>query len=169
MNNGHKLIVLRSDKGYTQKQVATMLNISESNYRKMENGELRLSSEEFKKIFQIYNIDEKYFSSMKFPITRTISFPKEMLDQLENTIEENRKIPDNWEEKQNRLKILNEALEPILKRRDDFLDFPSFNLNSNPVPTEVTIKKVTLDLRGENLIDECIALSNIYLKSMQSN
>jgi len=52
-----KLINMRNSKGFTQKQVAEKMNMSESAYNKREKGKLRIDLKQWKQLANIHNCD----------------------------------------------------------------------------------------------------------------
>lgn len=162
VDTGNKLKILRNEGGYSQQEIADKLNISKSKYCRLERNEAKMDIEELKMILQIYNISSYDFLKIKLPVIRTISFPKEMLDKLENIIEYNKEISDNWETNRNRLKLLSKALDPILEIRNQAFDLP--DLNFSEIPDGTTTKTIRLDMRGEALITRCLDLQKKYYK-----
>ena len=60
MNNSDRLKDLRKDNHLTQKQLAKILNMSQTGYSKYETGENDLSTEMLKKLSAIYNVSIDY-------------------------------------------------------------------------------------------------------------
>ena len=62
MNEQHKTIIcrkikeLRKQYGYTQLEVATLLNMSQNTYSDMESGKTKIDIERLYQIAQLYNI-----------------------------------------------------------------------------------------------------------------
>lgn len=162
MDYGNKLRVLRHDYKYSQQEIADKLGISKSKYCRIENNETTLDIVELNKILEIYNISSEEFLEIKFPITRTIKFPKELLDELEMVINKNADISDNWDLNRQKFNELKKALDLVLKVRSKTFDFPELNLGA--IKNKTTIKTVNLDMRGERLIDKCMKLQDKYCR-----
>lgn len=164
MNNGNKLKILRSENGFSQREIAEKLRMSKSKYCRLENNETELSYDELKLILDLYKVSYDDFSGISLPIIRKVSFKKEILDNLQKVINDSREFKENWNENRTQFNKLRDALDPVIKAKEKALDLPNIDLKD--IETGVTIKSVTLDTRGEKLINECLRLQGEYCKRL---
>lgn len=162
MDIGNRLRIFRNQAQYSQQEVADKLGISKSKYCRMENNETALDVIELKKVLEIYDISAESFLQLEFPLSRIISFPRKLLDDLEMTINQNANITNNWELNRKRFNLLRKSLNPVLEIRDKAFDFPELNLNN--IESGKTLKTVQLDMRGEELIKKCLKLQEEYCR-----
>ena len=158
MNISNKLRIYRAEAKLSQQEVADTLKISKSKYCRMENGEALPDVEELNALLSLFNISYDELANRTFPITHTIKYPNDLLDNLEKIIRENSDISENWNENRMCFNRLREALEPILVIRNNAMDFPELDLTS--VMPGTTVKTVNLDMRGEVLIDRCMKIQH---------
>lgn len=162
MDDGNKLRVLRCESGYSQQKVADELGISKSKYCRVEANEAKLDTGELRKLLKLYTISADDFLEMKFPIHHRVIFPKELLDNLERVLEENKELTENWNENRERFNQLRKAANPVLEIRMKACDFPELDLKL--IDAGTVVKTVALDGRGENLINRYLALSEKYCR-----
>lgn len=166
MDTSNKLIIHRSEARKTQQQVADMLNISKSTYRRMERGEAIPDLEQIKKIADFYDIPEEEFYNTSFPIVHTVSYSQGLLDDFRKLIAENEEITDDWKTNHFRFKKLQEGFEKVWEEKAKALEFPHLNLES--IPTGTTVKRVNLDIEGEELMDYCLKVQKALGKALFS-
>lgn len=68
MNENKIMRVLREVNGYTQEYVASVLEIGQNTYSKLESGQIRLTSDRIRKLSKLYNVQPDYFFSSEIPI-----------------------------------------------------------------------------------------------------
>lgn len=61
MNFNERIRGLREDRDFTQKQIATILNTTQSTYSKYERGERQLDIQQLAVLCNFYNITADYF------------------------------------------------------------------------------------------------------------
>ena len=61
-----RLKELRTEKGYSQKQVADMLKIDRSNYSKYELGKLDLNTDMLINICKLYDVSSDYILGLEY-------------------------------------------------------------------------------------------------------
>lgn len=64
---------LREDSEQTQKQISEILNMTQTNYAKIENGHIQLSIDNLKKLCYLYQISSDYilgFTNEKKPLPK---------------------------------------------------------------------------------------------------
>jgi len=107
----NKLIEMRELKGFSQPEIADKLNMSVSSYSRRENGEIKITNEQWKKLSNILNVplediheyDEKQIiinkdnTSVNYQGTNHIcNVPESLLESLQEYInilkEENREL-----------------------------------------------------------------------------
>ena len=154
MTISNKLRIYRAEAKLSQQEVADAIHISKSKYCRMENGDAIPDAYELDALLALFNVSYEEMSNTDFPITHTIKYPAELLEQLEKAIKDNSAISENWSENRLRYNRLKEALEPVLDVRNEAMDFPTLNLSS--VETGTTVKRVNLDVKGEYLIECCM-------------
>ncbi|MFN3908010.1 MAG: helix-turn-helix domain-containing protein [Flavobacterium sp.] len=59
--NVHKLKKTRLDKGFSQEYISEQLNISQSHYSKLENGEVNFKFEQFSKLIEVLDTNPMDF------------------------------------------------------------------------------------------------------------
>ena len=151
LSNKNKFIILRNEHNLTQEQVAEMLNISKSTYCRIENGTLNIGVDALKKLLQIYNITFEDFYNIQLPIVRTITYPKKLLQNLQNAINENGEKSNSWVTNLKKYENIKNALNPIFEIRNKAFHFPGIDISE--IPNNTTVKQVKLDPKAELLID----------------
>ena len=164
MNDGNKLKILRSEYGYSQREIAEKIGMSKSKYCRLENNETILIYDELIKILKIYSISFEDFSGINLPIKRVVTYPQDILDRLEKVIAESKMSSEDWNLNREQFNLLRQALNPVIKLREKALDLPDLDLSG--LECDITVKTVTFDVRGEKLIDECLELQNSYCKRL---
>lgn len=154
LSNKNKFIILRNEHNLTQEQVAEMLNISKSTYCRIENGTLNIGVDALKKLLQIYNITFEDFYNIQLPIVRTITYPKKLLQNLQNAINENGEKSNSWVTNLKKYENIKNALNPIFEIRNKALHFPDIDISE--IPNNTTVKQVKLDPKAELLIDRAL-------------
>lgn len=150
----NKFIILRNEHNLTQEQVAEMLNISKSTYCRIEKGQQDISVEALKKLLKIYNITFEDFYNIQLPIVRTITYPKKLLQNLQNAINENGEKSNSWVTNLKKYENIKNALNPIFEIRNKALHFPDIDISE--IPNNTTVKQVKLDPKAELLIDRAL-------------
>lgn len=59
---------LREEKSYTQKYVGSILGIGQNTYSKLENGQIRLTTERICKLAELYEVEPEIFFNEQFPV-----------------------------------------------------------------------------------------------------
>lgn len=154
LSNKNKFIILRNEHNLTQEQVAEMLNISKSTYCRIENGTLNIGVDALKKLLQIYNITFEDFYNIQLPIVRTITYPKKLLQNLQNAINENGEKSNSWVTNLKKYENIKNALNPIFEIRNKALHFPDIDISE--IPNNTTVKQVKLDPKAELLVDRAL-------------
>jgi len=154
LSNKNKFIILRNEHNLTQEQVAEMLNISKSTYCRIENGTLNIGVDALKKLLQIYNITFEDFYNIQLPIVRTITYPKKLLQNLQNAINENGEKSNSWVTNLKKYENIKNALNPIFEIRNKAFHFPGIDISE--IPNNTTVKQVKLDPKAELLIDRAL-------------
>lgn len=154
LSNKNKFIILRNEHNLTQEQVAEMLNISKSTYCRIENGTLNIGVDALKKLLQIYNITFEDFYNIQLPIVRTITYPKKLLQNLQNAINENGEKSNSWVTNLKKYENIKNALNPIFEIRNKAFRFPGIDISE--IPNNTTVKQVKLDPKAELLIDRAL-------------
>ena len=68
--SGNKIMrVLRESKSYTQEYVGDYLGIEQNTYSKLEAGHIRLTTDQVKKLAELYQVAPDYFLSEELQIT----------------------------------------------------------------------------------------------------
>lgn len=62
---GERLVELRKERGFSQKEVAKMLGIDRSNYSKYELGKLEVNPAMIRKLTELYNVSADYIIGIK--------------------------------------------------------------------------------------------------------
>ena len=154
LSNKNKFIILRNEHNLTQEQVAEMLNISKSTYCRIENGTLNIGVDALKKLLQIYNITFEDFYNIQLPIVRTITYPKKLLQNLQNAINENGEKSNSCVTNLKKYENIKNALNPIFEIRNKALHFPDIDISE--IPNNTTVKQVKLDPKAELLVDRAL-------------
>lgn len=154
MDTANKLIVFRSEAHATQQDIADLLGISKSTYRRMERGEAYPDINQLHKLIKYYDITLTEFDNLTFPLTKTVKYPPGMLASFRKVIEENENPTHNWQDNHYQFKLMQKALNEVLDEKNKALDFPE--LNSNNILSGTTVKTVRLDIEGEQLIQRCL-------------
>ncbi|ASW73772.1 hypothetical protein IQ37_06570 [Chryseobacterium piperi] len=97
-----KLRLLRTQKGYTQQQIVDVIATDVSNYSRKENGDVKITHEEWEKIarllevpvaeiyeetnFQDHRKSEKFYQSIIKDLQEYISFLKKENERIENLV-----------------------------------------------------------------------------------
>lgn len=162
LSNKNKFIILRNENNLTQEQVAELLNISKSTYCRIENGTLNIGVDALKKLLQIYNITFEDFYNIQLPIVRTITYPKKLLQNLQNAINENEEKSNSWVTNLKKYENIKNALKPIFEIRNKALDFPDIDISE--IPNNTTVKQVKLDTKAELLINRAITAQQKLLE-----
>lgn len=149
----NKIVQLRGLRGYTQQYVAEYLGIDKSTYAHYEAARRTPNVDKLRRLAELYGLNDELLGS-SFPIEVSIEYPKEELDYLEKVIRKCKQHSESYERNHIEYKKLQEALQPILKVRDEALDLP--NINVQKIESGTTVKKAYLDIRAEKLINECI-------------
>lgn len=65
----HKIMrILREVNSYSQEYVASILDINQNTYSKLESGQSKLTVDRVKKLAELYNVEPKYFLSDDLPV-----------------------------------------------------------------------------------------------------
>lgn len=148
-----KILELRKINNYTQQYVADYLEVDKSTYAHYEAGRRTPNVSKLRKLAELYDLEDELLGST-FPIEASTEYPKEMLDNLQKVIDECKPYSGNYESDKIEFEKLRETLKPILQLRNEALDFPDINLNM--LPTNITVKRVYLNMRAEALIKKCL-------------
>lgn len=84
MNNLKKL---RIERKLTQEQVADIINMSNTNYAKIERNEVNLNSEHIRILCKFYDVSSDYLLGIKNSEIEIISELKEYIIKLENILD----------------------------------------------------------------------------------
>ncbi|PPK45261.1 helix-turn-helix domain-containing protein [Clostridium algidicarnis] len=148
-----KILKLRKIHNYTQQYVADYLEVDKSTYAHYEAGRRTPNVIKLRKLAELYDLEDELLGST-FPIEASTEYPKEMLDNLQKVIDECTTYSGDYESEKVEFEKLREALKPILQLRNEALDFPDININM--LPTNITVKRVYLNMRAEALIKKCL-------------
>lgn len=146
-----KILKLRKINNYTQQYVADYLEVDKSTYAHYEAGRRTPNVSKLRKLAELYDLEDELLGST-FPIEASTEYPKEMLDNLQMVIDECKPYSGNYESDKVEFEKLRKALKPILQIRDEALDLTDINM----VPTNITVKRVYLNMRAEALIKKCL-------------
>lgn len=166
MTDSNKLIILRDRAKLSQQEVADALSVSKSTYCRYERGDTQLGINELNAILMLYSITYEDFTGIHFPIKKTISYPKKLLENLQEALTSGREISDSYTKNKEKYYRIKDALEPLLLIHQEAFDFP--NLDINQIQPGTTIKEVVLDVRGEKLIQEAFAAQTNLFSTMES-
>jgi len=164
MQLGDKLRAQRAEMEMTQQQVAEALKIDKTTYAHYESGRRKPDIEKLYELSELFQIPIIQLLNPQLPIVRTVQFPSDLLDDLERAIKENCEISHEWKENSRRIENLRCALQPILDARDKALALPE--LDAVYMQPGLTVKKISLDARGEELIFQCIECQNRFIKNL---
>lgn len=149
----HIIKKLRIDNGYTQQDVAEKLGVDKSTYAHYEAARRTPDIRKLRLLAELYGLQDELLGA-KLPIVAQTIYPKEMLDNLEETILSCKEHTGDYAKDKLELDKLKDALKPVMSIRNNALDLPAIPLEKYGNGT--TIKQIKLDVRAERLIFECI-------------
>jgi hypothetical protein len=97
-------------------------------------------------------------------LVHEVIYPDELFNVLEDTIDKNNQIYEDYCKRKIQLDNLRKALDPLLKIRYEGLTFPDIDISK--IPSGTTVKEVKLDIRGEKLIFKCSNLQQRLIAKM---
>lgn len=156
MTLAERLFGLRTDRGYTQQYVADKLSIHKSLYCNYEGGKRVPDMGKLEKLSQLYSVPLRSF--ILLPLRNTVIYSPGILDALEKAISDCKIGCHNGIKKQ--LDTLTAALDAVMAERNEALEFPDLGIDLADY-TGQTIKVVTLDMRGERLIEAAMKMQHI--------
>lgn len=124
---GKNLKTLREQNGYTQKSIASLLNVDQSLISKFETGERKMSVDMLERLAVLFGIPEASFSDVDLEVKKVSrSFRANNIDDDDidviysiSKIFENLKYMDGllspYEEEENELRVLNEKIKVNMK------------------------------------------------------
>lgn len=166
MTDSNKLIILRDRAKFSQQDVADALSVSKSTYCRYERGDTQLGINELDAILKLYSISYEDFSGIHFPIKKTISYPKKLLENLRDALIDGQEISDSYSANKQKYYRIKDALEPLLLINQEALDFPDLDISH--IQPGTTLKEVVLDVRGEKLIQEAFIIQTNLFSAMES-
>lgn len=160
MNLSQQLVKLRQEKGCSQQNIADYLNIHKSLYCNYEKGNRTPDLEKLNALARFYDVPLR--SLIVLPLRNTVIYSDGLLDEFEAAIKKYSVAEGNWDEVRANYHALKEVLRRVIDERSEALEFPDLGIDiSNYVGK--TIKEVTLDMRGEKLIDDAL---KVQMKQM---
>lgn len=157
---------LRMKNNKTQQQIADILGIHKSLYCNYENGVRTPDLGKLQILSKFYNVPLQ--SLILFPLHNVVVYSDGLLDELENAINEHNDATESLQDIRSHYYALKSVLNKVLGERNDALDFPDLKINLGEHIGE-TIKVVTLDLRGEKLIDIALKIQFSQLEKLTGN
>lgn len=146
-----RLKSLREEKKFSQQQIADFLGISKSLYCKYEKSNRTPDLEKLKILANFYDVELR--SLILLPIRNTVVYSDGLLDELNVAINEHGIINNNTVETKLHYEKLRTIWKKVVDERMEAMDFPDLEIDINEHVGE-TIKEVTLDVRGEMLIEK---------------
>ena len=165
MTLSNKLIILRDKYKYSQQFLADSIGVSKSTYCRFEKGTALPRIDEINSILQLYDISYEELVEIKLPIVHEISYPDKLLRNLEKLISANSTPDKNYIDNRKKYYAIKEALEPILVIRDEAMSFPDIDISD--ISPGTTVKTITMDMRGERLIDQAFKTMDDLFDAMQ--
>lgn len=166
MQISDRLIFLRERKGCSQQYIADLLGISKSLYCKYERSNRTPDLAKLKILADFYEVELR--SLILLPIKNTVVYSDGLLDKLNNTINEHGIIGSNVAETRNHYEKLRNVWREVINERLQAMDFPDLGIDISEYVGE-TIQTVTLDLRGEILIENANKIVMNQLEYLTSN
>ncbi|MCS3553061.1 MULTISPECIES: helix-turn-helix domain-containing protein [unclassified Sphingobacterium] len=68
MNEFKIMKILREAKNYSQDYISQKLGINQNTYSKLENGQMKLTTERIRKLAELYNVNPDIFLSKDLPV-----------------------------------------------------------------------------------------------------
>lgn len=152
---GEKIKSFRINLGLSCQAVAEKLKVDKSLYSRYENGERFPSGNRLSEIAAILNVPIEALVSL--PLKNTVIYPSGILDELQEANKTYGSILPGMHPETARQNYYNlkSVFEKVVSYRNEALDFPNLDMDLARYSGQ-TIKTVTLDTRGEMLIDESI-------------
>lgn len=158
-----RIKALRKKSGYTQKQVAEYMGVDVSTYAHYEKGDRTPNAQKLKILAQLYKLNDEMLGA-QLPVETFVSYRREDLKRFKKVLDECKWHKDDYILNRQQYSILKDAVEPILKTRDEALSLSQ--LDTNKMINEQFIVKVKLDCLGEALISRYIKESHVYYEMM---
>ena len=162
---GKRLKECRTNSGLSCKAVADRLEIDKSLYSRYENGERFPDGNRLFRLAEIFGVPIDTLISL--PLKNTVIYPPGLLEELQmanisfGTIQPD-DTPTVTRQKYHELKAI---FDKVLSYRNEALDFPDFGPDLFKYAGQ-TIKVVSLDTRGEVLIDESLKIQMKLLEHL---
>ena len=153
----YRLKMLRKESRLTQKQVAEYLGVDVSAYAHYEKGDRTPDAKKLARLANLYKLDDEMLGA-QFPIETFVTYRKQDIEKLRQVLKSCDWRKGEYEYNKWQYEQLRNAVEPVLRAREEALSLPKIDLNILPVEGDVV--KVKLDRIGEALI-EC------YLRESQ--
>ncbi|WP_333594576.1 helix-turn-helix transcriptional regulator [Anaerospora hongkongensis] len=161
MTISDRLITLRQQKGDSQQQVADYLGIHKSLYCNYEKGNRTPDLERLRSLADYYKVSLR--SLIALPLKNIVVYTDGLLDELEAAIVDYGCAEGDFDEVRSNYRALNGILKKVINERGEALEFPDLGIDISQHTGQV-IKEVTLDLRGEKLIDDAL---NVQRRQME--
>lgn len=162
-----KIKDLRVAHGYTQQKIANYLNVDKTTYSHYEAGRRLPSADKLSRLALLYGLQDEMLG-VSFPVEITLKYPKSMLDKAERRLQESMLLQDKtYEQLSKMLDVLWRTFEPIFKIRQEAFKLPKIPEDLLFAGQKLTVKKVCLDLRAENLIDKYVTTYKKIFDQMQ--
>lgn len=161
-----KLKRLRVTHGYTQQRIAAFLDVDKTTYAHYEAGRRIPNAEKLRKLAVFYGLSDEMLG-VKFPVEVTVKYPKAVLDRAEKCLQNIINVEGkNSDQLSKSLDMLWNVFEPIFKIRQDAFKMPEIPDGFMLPKQSMTIKKVFLDVRAENLINNYLLAYKKILHAM---
>jgi len=164
INEQLKLYRKRADK--TQKEIADTLGIDKSTYAHYESGRRTPNAKIWVQLSKALNIPV-------FPAQIKIIYPDGLLDKLEECIKNNGTPTNDFKENNRRFTAINEVLQEVFDVHEQAMNTDSLPINdllNSYEPLPKTIMEVSLDIRGEILIQRAMKCQNNLINcNIESN
>lgn len=154
---------LRKEFHYTQQQVADYLDVNVSTYAHYEKGDRTPDVKKLALLAELYHLGDEMLGA-KFPIETVLMYDSDDKARLRMVIDNCEWRKGDYQFNRRQYDRLKDAVEPLLKTRDEALHFP--NVNTNGLISGQTVMSVKMDTEGERLIDEYLRVSHGFFDMM---
>ena len=159
---------LRIKKGYTQQQIADLLQVDKSAYAHYEAGRRTPNAEKLKVLAEFYGLYDELLGA-SLPVITSVAYPEGMLESFEKTLKE----AESFRGKSTMELIalyrhLDKEFQLVLQARMQAFDFPELSRDFYEEHTGQTIQVVKLVMKGEQLIEKYFKLQEKIFEAIQS-
>lgn len=146
-----RLVTLRKESGYTQKQVADVLGVDVTTYAHYESGKRSPDSKKLRVLANLYNQTDELLG-VNFPLSSQVSFTEEEFSNYVKKINSFRPCEtSSFKELLNMADEMRTAYKPIQNRFDEAFKFPQISAEKLQFLAGRTVKKVHITPQAQYL------------------